>query len=134
MRTCMVLIGLALLSGCAGPLPRPDPDMAWVELSAPPADLLMADRLDDVITPDGRYFQVPPGVHELEARYEFEISRGGFDDFGDTELRCTLVVRHDFQAGARYRLVARSLGYQPQGWLLDERGQEVAEARATHCH
>lgn len=136
MRLPFALLLVAGLTGCAGPLPAPDPNMAWVEMSAQPSDIFMSDRLDDKRTPDGRFFQVTPGAHELEARYEFEISSGGLGDFGDTQyLRCTMVIRYDdFQAGRRYLFQARSLGFTPQGWLYDEQRNVLARAEAEHCY
>jgi hypothetical protein len=136
MRLPLALSVVLGLYGCAGPLPAPDPNMAWVDLSAQPSDIFMSDRLDDERTPDGRYFQVSPGAHELEARYEFEISSGGFGMFGETQyLRCTMVIRYDdFQAGRRYLFQARSLGFTPQGWLRDEQHNVLARAEAEHCY
>lgn len=124
------------LTGCAGPLPAPDPRMAWVELTAQPSDIFMSDQLDGERTPDGRYFQVSPGAHELEARYEFEIGSGGFGIFGDTQyLRCTMVINYDdFQPGRHYLFQARSLGFTPQGWLRDEDYNVLARAEAEHCY
>ncbi len=130
-------LGLAVgIGGCAGPLPAPDPQMAWVDLRADGIDTFMSDRLDGKRTHDGRYFQVSPGAHELEARYEFEISSGGSGDFGDTQyLRCTMVIRYDdFQPGRRYLFQARSLGFTPQGWLRDEQNEVLARAEAEHCY
>lgn len=130
-------ITLALgLTGCAGPLPAPSPDMAWVDMTAQTSDIFMSDKLDGKRTPDGRYFQVGPGAHELEARYEFEISGGGFGYFDDTQyMRCTMVIRYDdFQPGRRYLFQARSLGFTPQGWLRDEDGNVLARAQPEHCH
>lgn len=136
MRLLFVLLLVAGLTGCASPLPVPDPNMAWVDMSAQPSDIFMSDRLDDKRTPDGRFFQVSPGAHELEARYEFEISSGGLGEFGDTQyLRCTMVIRYDdFKAGRRYLFQARSLGFTPQGWLYDEQRNVLARADAEHCH
>jgi len=137
MRQTVTLASLSLLlAGCAGPLPQPDPQMAWVDLTAQPSDVFMADRLDRRRTADGRFFQVPAGAHELEARYEFEVSGGGFGLFGEPQtLRCTLVIRYDgFQPGRRYLFQARSLGFTPQGWLRDEQRNVVAEAQAEHCY
>lgn len=136
MRLPFVLILAASLGGCAGPLPQPDPNMAWVDLSAQTTDIFMSDRLDGKRTYDGRYFQVPPGRHELEARYEFEVSSGGWGMFGDIQtLRCTLVVDYEhFEAGRRYLFQARSMGFTPQGWLRDEQRNVLAKARAEHCY
>jgi len=137
MRRSLTLAILALLlTGCAGPLPQPDPNMAWVDMTAQTSDIFMSDQLDGKRTPDGRYFQVPPGAHELEARYEFEVTGGAFGLFGETHtIRCTLVIRYDdFQPGQRYLFQARSLGFTPQGWLRDEQRNVVAEAQAEHCH
>ncbi|MCQ4309218.1 hypothetical protein NA645_14600 [Pseudomonas stutzeri] len=136
MRLPLVLLLSVGLSGCASPLPPPDPNMAWIDLTAQPSDIFMSDRLDDKRTPDGRYFQVSPGAHELEARYEFEISSGGMGIFGETQyLRCTMVIRYDdFQAGRRYLFQARSLGFTPQGWLRDEQHNVLARAEAEHCY
>ncbi|WP_222910246.1 hypothetical protein [Pseudomonas sp. DNDY-54] len=136
MRPLLALLLTAGLTGCAGPMPTPDPGMAWVDMRAQPSDIFMSDQLDDERTPDGRYFEVSPGAHELKARYEFEISSGGFGDFGDTQyLRCTMVIRYDdFQPGRRYLFQARSLGFTPQGWLYDEQRNVLARAEAEHCH
>lgn len=131
-----LVIPLAL-AGCAGPLPAPDPGMAWVDLQGQVTDIFMSDRLDRKRTPDGRYFQVPPGAHELEARYEFEVSGGGgWGLDSDTQtIRCTLWVRYEhFEAGRRYLLQARSLGFTPQGWLRDEQRNILVEAEFRHCY
>jgi len=132
----LALPALLALAGCAGPLPQPDPNMAWVELTAQPSDISMSDQLDGERTPDGRYFQVSPGAHELEARYEFEVTGGDFGLFGETHtIRCTLVIRYDdFQPGQRYLFQARSLGFTPQGWLRDDQRNVLVEAEAEHCH
>jgi hypothetical protein len=132
MRALILL--LMTLAGCAGPLPAADPRLAWVEMRSSPTDVLMADQLDGVRTPDGRYFQLSPGTHRLQARYDFEISRGAamFDD-GEL-LHCRLLIVYDgFQAGQRYRFQARALGWQPQAWLLDDQGRQLAEAQVLSC-
>lgn len=132
----LVLFALVVLAGCAGPLPQPDPNTAWVDLRAQTIDVFMSDRLDGKRTYDGRYFQVPPGSHELEASYEFEVSGGGLGLFAETQtLRCTMVIRYDnFEAGKRYLFQARSLGFTPQAWLYDEQRNMLAEAKAEHCY
>lgn len=136
MRLLPAFLLALILTGCASPLPPHDPNMAWVDLSGQTTDIFMSDRLDRKRTPDSRYFLVPPGVHELEARYEFEVSSGGFGLFGETQtMRCTLVVNYDnFEAGKRYLFQARSLGFTPQGWLRDAERNVLVEAEAEHCY
>lgn len=134
MRPMPIVLLCLVLSGCASPLPPVDPNMAWIDLAAQPSDVFMADRLDGKRLDDGRYFQVSPGAHDLEASYRFEIN-SGFGLFGDPHyLRCQLLIRYDnFQPGRRYRFDARSLGFRPQGWLRDERHQVLAKARELRC-
>ncbi|WP_256966546.1 PA0061/PA0062 family lipoprotein, partial [Pseudomonas aeruginosa] len=79
--TRLVPLALLLLAGCAGPLPQPDPQMAWVELRSAPANTLLAERLDGERLSDGRYFQVTPGRHVLEVRFQYELY-GGFGGGG----------------------------------------------------
>jgi len=136
MRLPLAFLLALALGGCASPLPPHDPGMAWVDMSAQTTDIFMSDRLDGKRTYDGRYFLVPPGAHELEAHYEFEVSSGGIGLFGDTQtIRCTLVVNYDnFEAGKRYLFQARSLGFTPQGWLRDEQRNVLVRAEAEHCY
>ncbi|WP_301358186.1 hypothetical protein [Stutzerimonas nitrititolerans] len=136
MRLPLAFLLALALGGCASPLPPHDPGMAWVDMSAQTTDIFMSDHLDGKRTYDGRYFLVPPGAHELEAHYEFEVSSAGFGLFGETQtMRCTLVVQYDnFEAGKRYLFQARSLGFTPQGWLRDEQRNVLVEAEAEHCY
>ena len=69
MRYLALLGGVLVLSACASPVPAPDPSQAWVDLRSNAGTLLMADRLDGQRLNDGRYFQVPAGAHELQARF-----------------------------------------------------------------
>ncbi len=130
------LISLAVLVACAGPVPKPDPGKAWVELSSTAGDLLMADRLDGERLDDGRFFQVPPGEHELQARFQFEVpGGGGLEPLAEPVLRtCVLRVRYaDFSPGQRYRLAARAQGYRAQAWLYDEQRQLLARGKLLRC-
>lgn len=123
-----------LLAACAGPLPSPDPQKAWVDLETTGArSLLMAERLDGKRLNDGRYFQVSPGAHELEASFRFEYS-GGLLTFEPLEILCYLRLRYaDFAAGERYRLRAWALASQVRAELADARGRELAEAEVQLC-
>ena len=121
---------------CASPLPPADPQQAWVELYASPGYTLMAHKLDDQQTRDGRYFQVAPGAHELQVRFQFEVTGGGGGEFSSEpiEMTCHLRLRYDgFVAGQRYRIEARPLQYKAQGWLYGEGRQVLARADVLRC-
>ncbi|SEP79904.1 hypothetical protein SAMN04244573_00480 [Azotobacter beijerinckii] len=124
---------LLLLSACAGPLPDPDPKMAWVELEAREVtSLLMAERLDGQRLDDGRYFQVAPGAHDLETIYRYYY--GNTMGRNTLPLACLLRLRYpDFAAGQRYRLKVWAQGTQIQGELHDAAGQQLAEIEVLSC-
>jgi hypothetical protein len=135
MRRLMPLLTL-LLTACAGPLPAPDADKAWVELySWSPGDLLMAERVDKQRWPDGRYFQVSPGAHTLEVRYRFEVYAGGGGAFREpNRLTCFVRFRYDgFEAGKRYRIEAREVVMRPQSWLYDSERNTLVEGEVLNC-
>ncbi|MET1079503.1 MAG: hypothetical protein ABWY06_15935 [Pseudomonas sp.] len=136
MQRLLALGGLALLGACASPLPPADPALAWVEPSASPGHLLMAQRLDGKRLSDGRFFQVPPGDHELQARFQFEVNGGGGQDglSEPMQITCELQLRYaEFAAGRRYRLEARPLLFKARAWLLDEQRQVLARAQVLRC-
>ncbi|MDX1370334.1 hypothetical protein [Pseudomonas sp.] len=136
MRYLALLGCLLVLSACATPLPPPDPNQAWVELRSPAGNLLMADRLDGRRLNDGRYFQVPAGAHELQARFQFEVnSGGGLDGMSEPrQVTCELRVRYDsFVAGQRYRLEARPMQMKAQAWLYDTQRNVLARAKVLRC-
>lgn len=137
MRTLLALMLLASLTACASQLPEPDPRMAWVEVTPEPGDTLMAHRLDGKRWNDGRYFQVLPGKHELEVRYQFEVGGGGgmLSASEPFQITCYLEFRYDgFIAGQRYRLEARNAANQPMAWLYGENRQVLARnERMPRC-
>ncbi|WP_044873374.1 hypothetical protein [Pseudomonas sp. LFM046] len=125
MRTLLAFTLLASLTACAGPVPQPDPKMAWIDIDPDPSDTLMAHRLDGKHWNDGRYYQVLPGKHELELRYQFEVGGGGGGGFNMNSepftLTCYMEMRYDqFEAGKRYRIEARNAANQPSAWLYGE--------------
>lgn len=124
-----------MLGACASPLPQPDPQQAWVDLYASASYLLMADRLDGERWPDGRYFQVSPGAHELEARFQFEVRSGTLGTRSEPiRMTCAIRVRYaDFAAGRRYRLEARPLLMKAQAWLYDEQRNVLARGEVRRC-
>ena len=139
MRRHMLLFAFVSLGGCAtSPLPEADPNMAWVEFAmpAPGGKVLMAESLDGQRLRDGRFFQVSPGSHELEVRFDFEvISGGGLGMQAEPQERmCYMIVHYDqFQAGQRYRLEARNLAFTPSARLYNAKREVVAEDRRANC-
>jgi hypothetical protein len=139
MRQLLFCITALFLSACAStPIPPVDPHQAWVDFTTPTpgAKLVMAQRLDGKSLNDGRFFQVPPGSHELMVRFDFEVPTGGsFGGFGQTTDRtCFMTLQYDnFQAGQRYVLEGRSLAYTPNIRLYNAAGQLLAEERSVNC-
>lgn len=136
MRTLLWLLAACLLSACTStPIPPADPAMAWVDLETQTGKLVMAERLDNKRQADGRSFQVTPGSHELMVRFDFEVFVGGMGMFSDPQERlCYVTVDYDnFQPGQRYRLQARSLGFNAYARLYDATGKVVAEERLVNC-
>ena len=136
MRTLLWLLAACLLSACTStPIPPADPTMAWVDLETQTGKLVMAERLDNKRQADGRYVQVTPGSHELMVRFDFEVFVGGMGMFSDPQERlCYVTVDYDnFQPGQRYRLQARSLGFNAYARLYDATGKVVAEERLVNC-
>ncbi|AZC15479.1 MULTISPECIES: hypothetical protein [Pseudomonas] len=137
MRLPLLILALATLTACSTPLPSVDPQQAWIDLAtpAPGGRLLMAERLDNQRLGDGRFFQVTPGSHELMVRFDFEVFAGGMGMTTDPQERlCYLSLRYDhFQAGQRYRLEARNLGFTPSARLYNAQREIVAEERMINC-
>lgn len=136
MRTPTALLLLASLTACASPLPQADPSQAWIDLRGEPGTSLMADRLDRERTSDGRYYQVSPGRHELELRYQFEVSSGGSlsNASGTFQLTCHVRIRYDgFAAGERYRIDARPIVMRPQVLMYDAQRNVVARGDTLGC-
>lgn len=134
MRHLLALPALALLAACASPLPPHDPQQAWVTLRSAPGELLMAEKLDGRRLNDGRYFQLAPGIHRLEASYRFEVYLGS--TFAREPLQRLCYLRLDypgFIAGARYVLRAEHRALQTRSWLEDAHGQRLATGREWQC-
>jgi hypothetical protein len=136
MRLPLLIVTLSLLAGCAGPLPAVDPQKAWVDLHTFTGKTLMADKLDGVRTEDGRYFQVTPGKHKLEVRYDYEYAPGGLGLSMDiyNELTCYVTINYDhFKAGHRYRLDVRHIANSIDAQLRDEQRKVLAEEGDIFC-
>ena len=136
MRTYLLLGMACLLSACVSmPLPKPDPNLAWVDLETQTGKLVMAERLDHQRMTDGRYFQVSPGSHELMVRFDYEVFIGGMSQFSNPQERlCYITLNYaDFQPGQRYRLQARSLGFNAYARLYSAEGKVLAQERQVNC-
>lgn len=136
MRLSLIAFALTLLAGCAGPLPAVDPQLAWIDMRTNSGTLIMADKLDGVTTYDGRYFQITPGSHRLQIRYDYEVRYGGFSALTDdyTELTCYITLRYDhFEAGQRYLIEGRSLANDVGAQLLDAGRRVLANQDSVSC-
>lgn len=136
MRLPLSIIALTLLAGCAGPLPSVDPQQAWVDLHTFTGKTLMADKLDGIRTEDGRYFQVTPGKHRLQVRYDYAYAPGAMALSMDfySELTCYVTVDYEhFEAGHRYRLDVRNIANSIDAQLRDEQRNVLAQEGAIFC-
>lgn len=139
MRQLLLPFAALALGACTStPIPAVDPLQAWVDFATPTpgAKLVMAQRLDGKNLDDGRYFQVPPGSHELMVRFDFEVPTGGsFGGLSQTQDRtCFMTLQYDhFEAGQRYRLEGRSLAYTPNIRLYNAARQLLAQERSVNC-
>lgn len=136
MRYPLCALAFATLAGCAGPLPAVDPQQAWVDLRTVTGKLVMADKLDGKTTYDGRFFQMPPGSHELQVRYDYDYQAGGLGLSMDlyNELTCYIHVHYDnFAAGQRYRLEVRHIANDITARLFDAERREVAREGDINC-
>ncbi|WP_044873375.1 hypothetical protein [Pseudomonas sp. LFM046] len=135
MRPLLLSLPLLTLGGCALLLPSPDPNQAWISLKQQEGQAIEASRVDNKDLTDPRYFQVPPGQHELEVRLEFDVDGHDIGKGSSTYRRtCLLKLSYDdFAAGQRYQLEAGGIGFRPWARLYDERNQEVAKARESRC-
>ena len=129
------LLPLLLLAACARPLPAPNPQQAWVDLQSPAGSLLMAQRVDGATWPDGRYFELSPGPHELLARLSFESNLGGQGiDSEPIYMACMISLRYaDFSAGQRYLIKARPVQMRALAGLYDQQGNKLASGRILRC-
>jgi hypothetical protein len=139
MRQLLLPATALFLSACAStPIPPVDPHQAWIDFATPTpgAKLVMAQRLDGKNLDDGRFFQVPPGRHELMVRFDFEVNTGaGIGGLDQTRDRtCFMTLQYDnFQAGQHYVLEGRSLAFTPNIRLYNAARQLLAQERSVNC-
>ncbi|ALI02867.1 hypothetical protein C1Y08_10295 [Pseudomonas sp. FW306-02-F02-AA] len=131
LKQLLLIPGLSvacLLSACAGPMPKPDPGMAWIGLRDEAPNDMLAERVDGKRIDDGRFFEVTPGAHDLAVTL-FEIPSGD-----SNQQDCQGEVRYNqFKAGEHYTLVESSLGQEVSARLEDSHGQQVAQTGDFRC-
>ncbi|MBC9252951.1 hypothetical protein A9179_22040 [Pseudomonas alcaligenes] len=135
MRRLLLSCLPVLLTGCALLPPRHDPNQAWIELHSSADEQLQALQVDEKPLDDDRFFQVSPGQHELQVRFQFEVDPSNIGPQSEARARtCLLTIAYaDFAAGGTYRLEADSRGFRPRVQLYDARGQQLARAREGRC-
>lgn len=134
MRSPIAIGSLLLLTGCST-LPDPDPNQAWVELAPHDETSLHAVQVDERDWADNRYFEVPPGNHELTVRYLFPVAPSNIGPVDAPLWRdCQLNLSFkDFNAGQRYSLQAGSIGFRPWVKLYDQRQKLVGQGAPAGC-
>lgn len=124
------VLGLvAALSGCAGPMPKADPNEAWIGLQEEPSGTLLAEDVDGKRLNDGRYFDVKPGAHTLDVDLIVE-GTGNNDDQMNCEAGITF---SQFKAGEHYTLVESSLGEEYRVRLEDAQGHQLGHTKDFTC-
>lgn len=119
---------VCLLSACVGPMPQPDPALAWIGLQEEAPNDMLAERVDGKRIDDGRYFEVAPGAHDLDVTL-FE------NPMGDSNQEdCSGKVHYNqFKAGEHYQLVESSLGEEVSARLEDSHGKQLAQTADFQC-
>ncbi|MBK5353232.1 hypothetical protein JFU37_12040 [Pseudomonas sp. TH41] len=137
MRMLMLTGSLLTLAGCAVfGLPHPDPAQAWIDLDSQQEDTaLQAVKVDNIATTDKRYFEVPPGSHELTVRYQFPVQATNIGPGAEPLRRdCHLNVKFkDFNAGERYQLEAGNIGFRPWAKLYDRQRKVIGHGTPAGC-
>ena len=137
MHKLMLTGSLLLLTGCAGfGLPYHDPSQAWIDLNSHQEDTkLQALDVDDKAATDKRYFQVPPGSHELTVRYKFPVEPTNIGpDAAPLWRDCQLNVKYsEFSAGERYQLHAGNIGFRPWAKLYNQQGKVIGQGTQAGC-
>ncbi|WP_286790114.1 MULTISPECIES: hypothetical protein [unclassified Pseudomonas] len=136
MRRILLLCPALALTACSlMPLPKPDPSQAWIDLKTEKPDLLQAQQADRQPLEDDRYFQVQPGSHDLQVRYQFKVDPANIGPSATPLVRTCLLNVHykDFSAGERYRLQAEQAGFRAWAKLYDASQQEVARGGESRC-
>ena len=97
---------------------------------------MRAYRLDGELVRQLRFPDLPPGTHELQVRYQFEVpgGMGGLGQLSEPRRRtCILGIEGEFNAGQHYRVTAYRLGWKPVGYLEDAAGERLVRASVIRC-
>ncbi|MDB5982997.1 MAG: hypothetical protein JWQ69_4012 [Pseudomonas sp.] len=122
------MLGLvAVLSGCAGPMPKADPNEALITLKGSQGSLL-ADDVDGQRISDGRYFEVTPGAHKLDMT--LFVAGMGYANQEDCQVQVNF---QDFKAGEHYQVVETGSGVDYRASLFDSQGHQVGQTRNFTC-
>jgi hypothetical protein len=122
------MLGLiTLLAGCAGPMPKADPNEALITLKGPQGSLL-ADDVDGRRTNNGRYFEVSPGAHKLDMT--LYVAGMGYSNQEDCQVQVNF---KDFKAGERYQVVETGSGMDFHASLFDSQGHQVGGTQSFTC-
>ena len=137
MNRLSVVAACLLLAACsAQPQPPLASDRVRVTLDADVGSLVRAYRLDGVPERSLRFDDFTPGQHELQARFEFEVSTGGSVQgvLNSGRRTCIMAVKHNFMPGQHYRFELARRGWRPAGWLYDDHSDEpLARASEVRC-
>lgn len=136
MLTRMLLSLTLLLAACAQPLPPLPADLVRLTLDSGTRADMRAYQLDGELVRQLRFPDLPPGTHELQVRYQFEVPGGmsGLGQLSEPRRRtCILGIEGELSAGEHYRVTAYRLGWQPVGYLEDAAGERLVRARVIRC-
>jgi hypothetical protein len=131
----LLLCSLLFLVACNNGLPPADPEKAWIDLHSIPANQFSAQELNGRQWPHGRFFEVAPGAHRLQARLRFETGGGGRDLGAGMQTRtCILHLDYPaFEAGGRYLLKAGATSRRAWMRLYDGQGNLLARGKQLRC-
>ncbi|WP_244507265.1 hypothetical protein [Pseudomonas panipatensis] len=108
-------------------MPQPDPSKAWVSLEEEIQDVMLADKLDGNSLPDGRYFEIPPGSHDLQVQLHV-------DNNDSAPVLCDAKLHYaGFVAGGHYSLKESHLGAEYRVRLHDASGKQLAATDVFYC-
>jgi hypothetical protein len=118
---------VAVLAGCAGPMPKAGPNEALITLKGPQGSLL-ADDVDGRRTNHGRYFEVSPGAHKLDMT--LFVAGMGYSNQEDCQVQVNF---QDFKAGEHYQVVESGSGTDFHASLFDSQGHQVGRPQSFTC-